>query len=36
MMGLAFTSCSHDEFLYDSEAEEKILDAQYEANFIKR
>lgn len=36
MMGLAFTSCSHDEFLYDSEAEEKILEAQYEANFIKR
>ena len=36
MVGLTFTSCSKDEFLYDSEAQEKILEAEYEANFIKR
>ena len=36
MVGLTFTSCSKDEFLYDSEAQQKILEAEYEANFIKR
>ena len=36
MVGLTFTSCSKDEFLYDSEAEQKIWEAEYEANFIKR
>ena len=36
IVGLTFTSCSKDEFLYDSEAQQKILEAEYEANFIKR
>ena len=36
LLGLTFTSCSRDEFLYDSEAQQKILEAEYEANFIKK